>query len=515
MSDLLLVPIALLYLVVVGMLFIYGINFFYLTYLSWRKGRQRLEPPVLTDWPYVTVQLPIYNEMYVAQRLIEAAVQLDYPMDRLEIQVLDDSTDATLQIVDQAVERARHKGINIVAIRRPKRTGYKAGALAEGFDRSHGEFLAIFDADFIPPANFLKRTLPYFQSQEMAGGHPVAFIQARWGHINRQYSFLTFLQSLSIDAHFMIEQFARSRSGYWFNFNGTAGIWRRTAIEAAGGWKADTLTEDLDLSYRAFLKGWGAIYLRDVVVPAELPASFSAYRRQQHRWARGSLECAVKLTPQIWKSPVPLRQKIEATLHLTGYGVHLLLFSLTVLYPFVLLLSQRYPTLISLFGIAFAFNATAFAPTIFFIAAQQQLGRGWWRQLPVILFITALGAGMMMNTVRAALQILLGTTFTFERTPKFGLVQKGQDWTSKRYQLHTDSLVFMELAMAGINAFTMVLAFHLGNWVIGIYAMLFTAGLLFTSGLTIAQAISVMQTRTRTEPSKAYDEQSTTVIHAG
>jgi cellulose synthase/poly-beta-1,6-N-acetylglucosamine synthase-like glycosyltransferase len=445
MVDLLLVPVAILYLMVVGMLFIYGINFFYLTYLSWRHSGERRVTPVLQEWPLVTVQLPVYNEMYVAERLIEAVAGLDYPADRLEIQVLDDSTDETVEIIRRAVERQRKHGVNIQHLHRSQRSGYKAGALAKGFECARGEFLAIFDADFVPPPDYLRRTIPNFYLPVTSNERPVAFVQARWGHVNRDYSLLTYLQALAIDAHFMVEQFARSRGGYWFNFNGTAGVWRRQAIEDAGGWRADTLTEDLDLSYRAFLKGWQAVYLRDLEAPAELPVSFSAYRRQQHRWARGSLECAVKLLPQVWNAPISLPMKIEATLHLTGYGVHLLLFSLVVLYPFVLLLSRYYPALISLFGIALIFNATAFAPTIFFVAAQQQLGRSWWRQIPLILFITALGAGMMMNTVRAALQIIGRRAVIFERTPKFGIARKGQEWANNLYQLRLDPLVFVEV----------------------------------------------------------------------
>ena len=498
MIDLLLIPVAVVYLLVVAALFIYGLNFFYLTFLAWRWNRRPIEVPVLAEWPMVTVQLPVYNELYVAERLIDAAAHLDYPPERLEIQVLDDSSDETSQIVALVVGCWQAQGVNVHHLHRTNRRGFKAGALADGLAQAQGEFIAIFDADFIPPADFLKRSLPYFQAENMAGGLPVAFVQTRWGHVNREYSFITFLQSLAIDAHFMVEQFARSRGGYWFNFNGTAGVWRRAAIDAAGGWRADTLTEDLDLSYRAFLNGWGGIYLRDVIVSAELPVSFSAYRRQQHRWAKGSLECAIKLIPQVWKAPLRLHQKLQATLHLTGYGVHLLLFALTLLYPLVLLLSFRYPALISLFGIAFVFNATAFAPTIFFVIAQQQLGRRWWRLLPVILFITALGAGMMLNTVRAALKIRRGAAGdTFERTPKFGIAHKKQEWKNHVYQLRLDPLVYYELIMAMWNAGTVWLAVQQANWVIAVYATLFTLGLLFTSGVTIAQAVAVRRSQAR------------------
>ena len=498
MLDILFVPVALVYLLVVGALFVYGINFFYLTYVAWHKRGLPSLPPTGDGWPAVTVQLPIYNELYVAERVIEAAARLDYPPDRLEIQVLDDSTDETVQLVQAVVERWRSRGINVVHLHRTSRPGFKAGALAAGMQRAQGEFLAIFDADFLPAPDFLKQTVPYLRNPA------IAFVQARWGHVNRHYSFLTYLQSLAIDAHFMIEQFARSQAGLWFNFNGTAGVWRRAAIEDAGGWKADTLTEDLDLSYRAFLRGWQACYLRHVVAPAELPVSFMAYRRQQHRWARGSLECALNLLPQVWDSPASPARKLAATLHLTGYGVHLLLFALVLLYPIVLLLTRRYTNLISLFGIAAVFNATAFAPTIFFVTAQQQLGRRWWRQLPVILFITILGAGMMLNTVRAALQIFVNQRPTFERTPKFGILNKAQDWTRRRYQLPFDALIFFELALVLLNGGTLVLALQAGNPVIAVYAVLFCAGLLFCSGFTLIQTMSLHRRRSRSVPDPEY-----------
>lgn len=484
MLDILFIPVAILYLLAVGLLFVFGVNFLHLTYLAWRDRDPPNDPPMDRPWPRVTVQLPIYNELYVARRLIEATARLDYPRERLEIQVLDDSTDETLKQVGETVARLRERGLEVVHLRRRNRQGFKAGALAEGLKHARGDFLAIFDADFIPNREFLKRTIPHFFQDER-----VAFVQTRWGHLNRDYSLLTFLQSLAIDAHFMVEQHARSQASYWFNFNGTAGVWRRKAIEDAGGWMTDTLTEDLDLSYRAFLRGWKAMYLRDVEVPAELPVSFSAFRRQQGRWARGSLECALKLLPRVWKADVSLRLKLEATLHLTGYSVHLLLFTLASLYPLVLILSLRYPSLLSLFGIAVFFNATAFVPTAFFVVAQRRLGRRWVNALPMIFFMTALGAGMMLNTVRALLEILLGRKRSFERTPKFGILRRDQRWRGKGYQIELDSIVFAELAFALVNLGTVWLGVRLGNWVIAAYAGLFSLGLFFTSGSTIAQTL--------------------------
>lgn len=493
MLDLLFIPIAIIYLLVVTTLFIYGLNFFYLTWVSIRRKKKQEPLPSPSPLPPVTVQLPVYNELYVAERLVTAAANLDYPRELLQIQVLDDSTDETSTIIARQVARLQRQGVDIQHLRRTDRSGFKAGALAAATDQARGEFIAIFDADFIPGRDFLQRTLPHFSEER------VAFVQTRWGHVNRHYSLLTFLQSLAIDAHFMIEQQARFLAGHWFNFNGTAGIWRKSALLDAGGWKADTLTEDLDLSYRVFFKGWKAVYLRDVEVPAELPVSFNAYRRQQGRWARGSLECAIKYLPQIWNSPLPLSDRLEASLHLTGYCVHLLLAALVFLYPLVLLISREYPALISLFGIGVIFNLTAFAPTLFFLVAEGQLGNRPLRSLPAILFVSALGAGMMVNTLRAAAGILVGSRAAFERTPKYGIQQRKQRWQHRAYQLKLDPIVFVELGFALATAGTLALALSLQNWIIAFYTGLFLCGLLFTSGATIAQSLSVRRRRRRTE----------------
>jgi cellulose synthase/poly-beta-1,6-N-acetylglucosamine synthase-like glycosyltransferase len=485
MLDFLFIPSAILYLLVVGALFVYGINFFYLTYITLRDRKVKTAAPQLNELPPVTIQLPIYNEMYVAERLIAAAAAMDYPQSLLEIQVLDDSNDETQEIIARKVSQLQRQGFHIFHLHREQRNGFKAGALAAGLQQAQGAFIAIFDADFIPGRDFLRRTLPHFSDSQ------VAFVQTRWGHVNRDYSLLTHLQSLAIDAHFMVEQYARFQAGLWFNFNGTAGIWRKSAMLEAGGWRSDTLTEDLDLSYRAFFKGWKAVYLRDLVVPAEIPVSFNAYRRQQGRWARGSLECALKFIPQVWGRSIPLRQKVQATLHLSGYCVHLLLAALVFLYPLVLEISRHYPALITLFGIGFIFNLTAFAPTMFFVVAENQLGQRVWHEMPVILFVSAMGTGMMVNTLRAAAGIAFNRKGAFERTPKFGIVQRKEAWMNRRYQLKLDPIVFPELALALANAATVALALHQHNWMIAVYACLFCVGLFFTSGMTLAQSLSV------------------------
>jgi cellulose synthase/poly-beta-1,6-N-acetylglucosamine synthase-like glycosyltransferase len=491
MSNLLLIPVAVLYFLVTGSLFLFGLNFMYMSWLALRAKRRSPAPKAPKTWPYVTVQLPIYNEMYVAERLVDAAAALDYPRGRLEIQVLDDSTDETVSIVRRAVQRARARGIDIKHVRRTDRVGYKAGALRAGFAKAKGEFLAIFDADFVPTRDFLRRSVPQFQDPK------VAFVQARWTHINRDFSFLTLLQSLAIDAHFMVEQLARSRAGYWFNFNGTAGIWRRRAIEDAGGWKAETLAEDLDLSYRTFLKGWRAVFLSDLEAPAELPLSFVAYRRQQHRWARGSLECAIALLPKIWRGDYPLREKIEATFHLTGYGVHLLLFVSSLLYPVVILMSRDFPELISLFRISYVFVLTALAPSILFLVGQYKLHRPWGKWLPVVILITSFGAGMMLNTVRAAIEIVAKKPNEFKRTPKFGMEKKDGDWAERKYQLKLDSIVYWELLLVAFDLVTIRLGIVHGHWFAAFYVALFAAGLLFTSLSTIFQNIHVERVRLR------------------
>lgn len=484
MPEGLLIPTAIAYMLVVGALFAYGVNFLYLTWLAWRnRFPQSVAPSPPPTWPRVTVQIPIYNEFYVAERIVKAVAELDYPRHLLEIQVLDDSTDETSEILDRLIRILQADGHNIHHLRRKHREGFKAGALAYGLGRAWGEFIAIFDADAVPPRDFLRRALPHFADPR------IAFVQARWGHLDREHSLITRLQSIAIDAHFKVEQYARSRAGYWFNFNGTSGVWRRVAIEGAGGWRADTLTEDLDLSYRAFLRDWRAVYLDDLEVPSELPASIAAYRRQQRRWAHGSMECALNMLPRLWAAPNPLRIKLQATLHLTGYTVQLLLVALSLLYPLVLQLSKDYPGLITLFGLALIFNATTLAPTLLFVAGQRRQGRPGWSRLPLILLLSAGGVGMMVNTAGAALDILRRRRPAFERTPKFALVGRGQSWLGKKYQLRLDGIVIAEALFAGLNGFTAIRALSQGNFVIALYASVFALGLSGVVALSLGQAI--------------------------
>ena len=484
MLDLFFIPLLLVYFGILAALFVYGANFFHLTFIAVRT--RKASPPELVpeEWPKIAVQPPVFNEMYVARRLIDAVARFDYPPDKLEIQVLDDSTDETRAIVDQAVEFWRSRGLEIAVLRRQDRAGYKAGALAAGLERTDAAYIAIFDADFIPSPDFLKRTYPVLHAD--AG---LAFVQTRWGHTNRGQPALTFLQSLSIDGHFSVEQQARWQAGYFFNFNGTAGIWRRNAITDAGGWSHETLTEDLDLSYRAFLKGWRAAYLRKVESPAELPVSFHAYRRQQQRWAQGSLECAANYIPRVWQSGHSLRLKISATLHLSGYAIHLLLLSLSLLYPLLLAEATRYPTLLSIFSFLALTNIAGFAPLALFTVAQQQLERRWWRLVPFIVLLSLLGAGMMLTTARAAWRAASGRRGVFERTPKFGIGKESKYWMRLRYQSPIDLIVIPEIALAALNFHTSQTAVNAHAWPIAVYTAIFGLGLTFTAGWTIFQAL--------------------------
>ncbi len=471
------------------LLFIFGVNLVVFVVRVWRNGpveQKTIDLRDTDDLPTVTVQLPIYNELYVSERVIKAACAMEYPAEKLQIQVLDDSTDETKTLIAHVVAELQAEGVNIVHEHRTDRSGYKAGALAEGMKTATGEFVAIFDADFVPPTDFLLRTIPEFDDPD------VAFVQGRWGHLNRDYSWLTRVQALTIDGHFLVEQAGRGLAGYWFNFNGTAGIWRAEAIDDAGGWTAETLTEDLDLSYRAHLKGWVARYLPDLVIPAELPVQLLGFRRQQHRWARGSMECARKLLPSVWRTDATIGTKFQATVHLLAYGIHLLLLLLLLIYPLVVQVGSTNPRFSTLYGVGYVLALTSLAPAIFFIAGQRQGGRSWLREIPRILLVTVFGSGLMLNTARAFLQIFTKPNPEFERTAKFGLsgAPDGGGWVKQRYQLNIDRIVFAEFALGLYGVGVVWFAFTNDNLGILIYAGVFSAGLLFMAIASITHAVA-------------------------
>jgi cellulose synthase/poly-beta-1,6-N-acetylglucosamine synthase-like glycosyltransferase len=404
-----------LYGTVLVLLSIYGLHRVAIVYLYNRTAGSDPEPnSVFEDLPKVTVQLPVYNEKFVVDRLIESVCRLEYPTDKLEIQVLDDSTDETTDIARQLVESKKQEGYNIELLHREDRTGYKAGALAEGLQEADGEFVAIFDADFVPRPGFLKDTIHHFTDPN------VGVVQGRWSYINRDESLLTRLQSILLDGHFVLEHTARFRSGRFFNFNGTAGIWRRETIRDAGGWQHDTLTEDLDLSYRAQLEGWDFVYLKDVTVPSELPTDIAAFRSQQHRWTKGGVETGLKLLPRILTSEQSWRVKGEAFFHLTSNIAYLLMVCLAVLLPMATIIRIEHGWYEALLFDVPVFLCATVSICYFYLKAATEAGRSFGESLALIPGVLALGIGMCINNAKGVVEALVGYTTPFVRTPKYG-----------------------------------------------------------------------------------------------
>jgi len=444
--------------------------------LAARRARPPAAPANPGVWPLVTVELPIYNEFHVVHRLLAAVAALDYPLDRLEIQVLDDSDDDTAELAAAAVARLAATGLAISHVRRERRTGFKAGALAHGLALARGEFVAIFDADFVPPADFLRRTIPHLAADPRLG-----MVQARWGHLNRQASLLTEVQALLLDGHFAVDQRGRYAAGLYFNFNGTAGVWRRSAIEAAGGWQSDTLTEDLDLSYRAQLAGFRFAYLDDLVVPAELPADVNAFKSQQRRWARGSLQTARKLLPRIAAAPVATRLKLEAVVHLCGNLAWPLLAVLAVLSPPALVagLAHGGPLSTALHGLAFVLGTLSVVS--FYVAAMR--GPGARRRLAYLPVLMAVGAGLALTNGLAVGAALLGRGGDFVRTAKTGRagVEPG------RYRGSLDVVWLLELAFAAYFAVAMAYAWDEGLYLTLPFFAMFLCGF---GGMGIASLLT-------------------------
>ncbi len=475
--------ILVLYFFVLSILAIYGWHRYYLVYLYMKnKGQAPLPMPELEVLPRVTVQLPIFNEMYVADRLIDAVCEMDYPRELFEIQVLDDSTDETTEIAELAVRRHALRGFNISYLHREDRTGYKAGALEAGLKKSTGEFVAIFDADFVPPADFLKKTLPYFST------HPrVGMVQARWGHINPDYSLLTKIQSIMLDAHFVLEHGGRNRAGCFFNFNGTAGVWRRTAIDSAGGWQHDTLTEDLDLSYRAQLEGWRFVFLPHVVSPAEVPVEMNSFKSQQHRWAKGSIQTCMKLMPRILRSTQPLSVKAEAFFHLSANFNYLLMSLLSILmFPAMWVRYNMGWTEMLLIDVPLFFAATA-SIGVFYVKAQRELYGDWRQRLKYLPFLMSIGIGLCVNNTRAVLEALFGQQSEFARTPKYGIERSSDEWAGKKYHQAVGIQPMIELAL-GLY-FSATVFYALVNQIYGTlpFLVLFQVGFLYMGLLSIFQ----------------------------
>jgi cellulose synthase/poly-beta-1,6-N-acetylglucosamine synthase-like glycosyltransferase len=428
MSALLENVVLLVYFLALTVLFIFGANGFLMVYYYKKyrpvKGHQRASR---RRFPKVTVQLPIYNEYYVVERLIKAACALKYPKKHLEIQVLDDSNDETVEVSRRWVQYFCEQGFDIVLLPRSERRGYKAGALREGLAVAKGEFIAIFDADFVPPKDFLRKTLPYFKEAQ------VGMVQTRWGHINNDYSLLTRSQAIGLDGHFVVEQAARHRAGFFINFNGTAGVWRKACIEDSGNWQDDTLTEDLDLSYRAQLRGWKFKYLKDTICRSEIPSDIAGVKSQQFRWTKGAIETAKKILPQVWRSRLPLGVKLQSTVHLTN----------NLVFPFILIVALLSLPLVLIknggkdhsfyFAVSSAFVIAFFGSFWMYLTSQKEAYPDWRRRLWYFPVFMAGSMGLSFNNTRAILLGLFNKRSEFLRTPKYRIESGDDHFAGKRY----------------------------------------------------------------------------------
>ncbi|MDC0883879.1 glycosyltransferase [Nitrosopumilus sp.] len=415
----------------------YTCNFYYLVFLA--NKRNRVLPTVDLGTPSVTIQLPIYNEKYVAKRLVDAVCNLDYPKDQMNIMVLDDSDDDTVDLLEKTVKYYKTQGFQIEHIRRGTRKGYKAGALKHAMQITDSEFVAIFDADFIPPTWFLKRAIPHFSKPN------IGLIQCRWGHVNENYSTITQVQALSIDFHMLIEQKAKSDSHLFMNFNGTAGIWKRDCIEDAGGWHTATLVEDLDLSYRAQIKGWKCVFLPDIVVDAELPAQMNAAKRQQFRWAKGSIQCATKLLLDISvQRKISVETKIQAFIQLTRHIVYPLILIQFLAMPILLAGQVNLYVVSFLPAITFA-TYLAMGPGAYVLIIRNMYGKTWKSKAKLLPALLVYNAGMSVNNTVAVFDALFGRKNEFLRTPKYGIIKKDDDWKGKAYNLPFTQTTLLEL----------------------------------------------------------------------
>jgi cellulose synthase/poly-beta-1,6-N-acetylglucosamine synthase-like glycosyltransferase len=426
--------------------------------------------------------------MYVVERLIHSVCNLRYPKELLQIQVLDDSTDETQAICARQVEKQRRLGFDIQHITRTGRDGYKAGALENGLRTASGEFIAIFDADFLPESDLLEKMVHYFSDPK------IGMIQSRWGHLNEDYSLLTKVQSMLLDGHFLIEQTARCRSGRFFNFNGTAGIWRRECIESAGGWAGDTLAEDLDLSYRAQLGGWKFMYLPYVVTAAELPVEMNGFKTQQHRWAKGSVQTCKKILPVLWRSDLPFKIKLEGTIHLTSNLAYLpLMLVCLLLNPNLMHTPHGWKWM--LFVDFPIFIAASVSIILFYVCAQKDLHRDWKRRLLLVPLLMAVGIGLSINNAKAVIEALFNHQTDFTRTPKYGVKQSRETWREKRYRAIKQAWPWIELAFGAYVTYFVVLAVERHSWGTIPFMVLFQIGFLYVAVTSIIQQFGVKEAK--------------------
>jgi cellulose synthase/poly-beta-1,6-N-acetylglucosamine synthase-like glycosyltransferase len=472
------------YFAVMIILAIYGLHRYTLVYIyyKYRKNYNPNPPRHFDDLPLVTVQLPIFNEQFVIDRLIEAVCAMEYPSEKLEIQVLDDSTDETKEVAAGIVERYAALGHPIVYIHRTNRYGYKAGALDAGLKVAKGEYVAIFDADFVPPTDWLMKVIHHFAEPE------IGMVQTRWTHLNRDYSMLTQIEAILLDGHFVLEHGARFRSGDFFNFNGTAGMWRIQAIADGGGWQHDTLTEDTDLSYRSQLAGWKFKYLPEVECPAELPIEMTAFKTQQARWAKGLIQTSIKVLPLMFKSKVPRRIKIEAVYHLTANLSYPLMIIMTALLMPAMIV-RFYQGWFQMLLIDFPlFTASSFSIAVFYLASERELyPKTWMKTFLYLPFLMALGIGLTVTNTKAVVEALLGIKSPFARTPKYRVAKKGEVTHAAKYRKRLMLAPWIELFIGTYFLMAIVYTFSNHNYFTAPFLILFVIGYWYTGLMSLLQ----------------------------
>ena len=473
------------YFAVMIVLAIYGVHRYQLVYLYFKyKKNDKPEPANhFAELPRITVQLPIYNEQFVIDRLIEAVCAMQYPVDKLEIQLLDDSTDETQQVASGIVDRYAALGYPIVYIHRENRHGFKAGALDAGLKLAKGDLIAIFDADFVPPPDWLMKVVHHFAEPE------IGMVQTRWTHLNRDYSLLTQVEAILLDGHFVLEHGARARSGDFFNFNGTAGMWRRQAITDAGGWQHDTLTEDTDLSYRSQIAGWKFKYLPHIECPAELPIEMTAFKTQQARWAKGLIQTSIKVLPLIFKSDVPRRIKIEAVYHLTANLSYPLMVVMTaLLIPAMIVRFYQGWFQMLLIDVPL-FAASTLSIGVFYVVSQRELfPKTWLKTFLYLPILMALGIGLTVTNTKAVMEALFGIKSAFARTPKYSVAKKGEKSNAgKKYRKRLLLTPWIELGIGAYFALAILYTFTNNNFFTAPFLILFVVGYWYTGLMSLLQ----------------------------
>jgi cellulose synthase/poly-beta-1,6-N-acetylglucosamine synthase-like glycosyltransferase len=472
------------YFTILIILSIYGIHRYFLTYLYLHNKQKAPKPKKYSGpLPRVTIQLPVFNERYVVERLIEAVTQMDYPRALLEIQLLDDSSDETRFVASRLVSEYAQAGHPISYYHRDHREGFKAGALAEGLKHSNGELIAIFDADFVPPPQIIRQMVDYFSDPK------VGVVQGRWTWVNRHYSNLSEVEAILLDGHFVIEHGARNFSGRFFNFNGTAGMWRRAAIEEAGGWQHDTLTEDTDLSYRAQLKGWKFIYDPNIECPSELPVEMNSFKTQQARWAKGLIQVAKKLLPRIWRSPQPLYVKLEATFHLTANLAYplMVLFSVILLPAMIVRFYQGWFQMLYL-DLPLFLASTCSVSSFYMVAQRELYPQDWWKRIRFVPFLMATGIGLSVTNSIAVMEALCGKRSEFVRTAKYRVELKEEGWEHKKYVRRGGGWKpFIELGLAAYFVFATAYSFRVENYLTVPFLLLFFIGYSYMAMMSLFQ----------------------------